>query len=144
MRKGLLIALLAAGLVAALILPQGNAADCGQMEPIVETSIARTRVWPGLLSFDDGYTNSKARQWYKALGIEVSFSGAKGKKLIPQDEYESDAYKKARNDRSAVESLMFTLKHNHDFEHPMRRGIDAIRSELLEKVPPWCRAGLSP
>ena len=60
-------------------------------------------------------------------------ASSKGSKLIPYKEYESDAYKKARNDRSAVESLMFTMKHNHDLDHVMRRGIDAVRAEMLEK-----------
>jgi hypothetical protein len=29
---------------------------------------------------------------------------------------------------------MFTLKHNNDLETLMRRGIDNVREELLEKV----------
>ena len=122
------------GLVTSLIVPEGNASDSSQLEDIVETSMAKTSVWPEILSFDDGYTNSKDRKRYKELEIEISFSGSKGKKLIPVAEYDSDEYKKARADRSAVESLMFVLKHNHDFESLKRRGIDSVRSELLEKV----------
>ena len=122
------------GLVTSLIVPMGNASDSSQLESIVEASIAKTGVLPEILSFDDGYTNSKDRKHYRGLEIEISFSGAKGKRLIPIEEYESPRYKEARNNRSAVESLMFMLKHNHNFECPMRRGIGAIRSELLEKV----------
>jgi hypothetical protein len=40
----------AGGLVTALIVPEGNAADSGQVEPIVEASMARTAVWPEILS----------------------------------------------------------------------------------------------
>ena len=88
-----------------------------------------------MLSFDDGYTNAKDRDHYKGLGISVvSFSGSKGKNLIPAAEYDSQPYKDARNDRSAVESLMFTIKHNHDMNRVMRRGLGNVRSELLEKA----------
>ena len=64
----------------------------------------------------------------------MSFSGSKGKNIIPAEDYDSIAYKKARNDRSAVESLMFTLKHNYDLDRMMRRGIDNVRAEMLEKA----------
>jgi hypothetical protein len=122
------------GFITALIVPEGNAADSGQMEIIAETSMARTHIVPDMMSFDDGYTNTTVRDRYKEIGIEVSFSGSKGKKIIPVEKYDSEQYKNARNNRSAVESLMFVLKHNNDFEQLMRRGIDAVRSELLEKV----------
>ena len=39
-----------------------------------------------------------------------------------------------RNSRSAVESLMFTLKHNHDFDRMKRTGLQAVRAEMIEKV----------
>jgi hypothetical protein len=123
------------GIVTAIIVPVGNAADSGQLRPIVDASIKRTGVKPSVLSFDDGYTNTTDREHYLGLGIEVvSFSGSKGKNIIPAAEYDSQPYKDARNDRSAVESLMFTLKHNHDLDRVMRRGIESVRSELLEKV----------
>jgi hypothetical protein len=88
-----------------------------------------------VLSFDDGYTNTEDRKRYLGLGMEVmSFSGSKGKNLIPATEYDSQPYKDARNDRSAVESLMFNLKYNNDMDRVMRRGIDNVGSELLEKA----------
>ncbi len=123
------------GFVTAIIVPVGNAADSGQLRPIVDASITRTGVAPSVLSFDDGYTNRADREHYLGLGIGVvSFSGSKGKNIIPAAEYDSQPYKDARNDRSAVESLIFTLKHNHDMDRVMRRGIDSVRSELLEKA----------
>lgn len=122
------------GFVTALIVPEGNAADSDQLRSIVDKSLKRTGIVPSVLSLDDGYTNSKDRDYYLDLGIAVvSFSGSKGKRLIPEDEYNSRPYKKARNDRSAVESLIFTLKHNNDFDQVMRRGIENVRAELLEK-----------
>ena len=122
------------GFVTAIVVPEGNASDSGQLRRIVDKSMKRTGVKPSILSFDDGYTNGEDRDHYLALKIKVvSFSGSKGKRLIPSDEYESKAYIKARNDRSAVESTIFVLKHNHGFDRVMRRGIDNVRSELLEK-----------
>lgn len=123
------------GFVTAIIVPEGNAADSAQLRPLVDASIKRTGVMPSVLSFDDGYANGGDRDHYLGVGVDVvSFSGSKGKNIIPAAEYESDAYQKARNDRSSVESLMFTLKHNTDLDDVMRRGIDNVREELLGKV----------
>lgn len=123
------------GFVTAIIVPEGNAADSGQLRPLVDASIKRTGVMPSVLSFDDGYANSADRDHYRGLGVDVvSFSGSKGKNIIPAAEYESDAYRQARNDRSSVESLMFTLKHNNDLDDVMRRGIANVREELLGKA----------
>lgn len=123
------------GFVAAIIVPEGNAADSSQLRGVVDKAIKRTGIVPDILSFDDGYTNSNDREYYLNLGVRtVSFSGSKGKRLIPENEYDSRPYQKARNDRSAVESLIFTLKHNHNFDRVMRRGIENVRTELLEKA----------
>ena len=40
----------------------------------------------------------------------------------------------ARRKRSAVESLMYTIKEGFEFGELGRRGIDEVRDELLEKV----------
>jgi hypothetical protein len=123
------------GLVTAIIVPEGNANDAGQMENIVDASILRTGVMPKVLSFDDGYTNTAAREKYLNAGVQiVSFSGSKGKNVIPFSDYDSEDYREARNDRSAVESGIFTLKHNVAFGEVMRRGISNVRAELYEKV----------
>ena len=122
------------GFVTAVVVPEGNAADSGQLRSIVDASLKRTGILPSVLSFDDGYTNGDDRTYYLGRGVAiVSFSGSKGKRLIPVSEYDSPEYKQARNNRSAVESLMFTLKHNYEFDRMMRRGIDNVRSEMLEK-----------
>ncbi|MEI8026308.1 MAG: transposase [Pseudomonadota bacterium] len=122
------------GFITSIIVPEGNAADSSQLRPVVDSSIKRTGVTPSVLSFDDGYANAKDRKHYLGIGVGVvSFSGSKGKKIIPEKHYNSPAYQKARQNRSAVESLMFTLKHNHDLDQMMRRGIDNVRAEILEK-----------
>ena len=123
------------GFISSIIVPDGNAADSTQLEPLINDAIERLGVIPQVASFDDGYTNTEVRDTLLANGIEiVSISGAKGKRMIPEDVYNSDEYQKARNDRSAVESLMYTVKHNHKFGQVMRRGIEDVRAELLEKA----------
>ena len=64
----------------------------------------------------------------------VSVSGSKGKKIISTDDWDSAAYVTARRERSAVESLMSTIKSGFDFGQVMRRGAEPVRAELLEKV----------
>jgi len=123
------------GFVAAIIVPEGNAADSGQLRPAIDAAINRTGVQPSVLSFDDGYSNTEDRNYYLGLGIDVvSFSGSKGKNIIPKEDYDSDAYREARNERSSVESLMYTLKNNNEMDYVMRRGITNVREELLGKV----------
>jgi len=69
------------------------------------------------------------------LGVkDISISGVKGKKSTELDDWDSDTYRDARRNRSAVESLMFTIKDGVEFGELGRRGIDAVRSELMEKV----------
>ena len=64
----------------------------------------------------------------------ASISGAKGKKIIEPREWKSQAYRSARAERSAIESLMFTLKHGFDFGDLQRRTHENVLAELLEKV----------
>lgn len=131
------------GFVSSLIIPLGNAADSDQLESSIEDSVGRTKIMPDTISTDDGYVNQKIRNKYRGLGVKVfSFSGSKGKRLLSSEEWESQDYVDARNDRSAVESLMYTIKHGFDFDRVMRRGIENVRAELLEKALAYntCRA----
>ena len=64
----------------------------------------------------------------------VSISGAKGKKITPTEEWDRADYRAARANRSAVESLMFTLKDGYEFGHLLRRESENVRAELTEKV----------
>jgi hypothetical protein len=123
------------GFVTSLLVPQGNASDSIKLVPAIRDSINRTGVTPELVSTDDGYASAKGRLELKAMGVkDVSISGAKGKKLTDPDDWASDIYRDARRKRSAVESLMFTIKDGFEFGELGRRGIDAVRSELAEKV----------
>ncbi len=97
--------------------------------------IACSSVVADLVSTDDGYASAKGRDALREMGIaDVSISGAKGKKLTTLEDWDSETYRDARRYRSAVESLMFTIKDGFAFGELGRRGIDAVRAELLEKV----------
>jgi IS5 family transposase len=92
-------------------------------------------VVPKKVSTDDGYAFRKSRDHLLAAGPKVvSISGSKGKKITPPEDWDDPEYQAARNDRSAIESLMFTLKHGFDFGRVARRGLENVRAEMLEKV----------
>lgn len=123
------------GFVTSLLVPQGNAADAVELVPAISDSIRRTGVVAVSVSTDDGYASAKGRDEVLSLGVkDVSISGAKGKKLTDPSDWDSEEYRKARRDRSAVESLMFTIKDGFEFGELGRRGLEAVREELLEKV----------
>lgn len=123
------------GFVTSLIVPEGNAADSVELVPAIRGSIKRTSVIAELVSTDDGYASVKGRNEILDMEVKhISISGAKGKKLTALDDWESEIYRDARRNRSAVESLMFTIKDGFEFGELGRRGINAVRSELMEKV----------
>jgi len=123
------------GFVTSLIVPQGNAADSVELLPAIRDSIVRTGVVAEWVSTDDGYASAKGRDEVLEMGVkDISISGAKGKRLTDPDDWKSDAYRNARRERSAVESLMFTIKDGFEFGELGRRGLQSVRDELLEKV----------
>jgi hypothetical protein len=64
-----------------------------------------------MASADDGYSTQQGREEVIELGLKVvSISGATGKKLIEAQQWKSKPYRQARAERSAMESLVFTLK----------------------------------
>lgn len=123
------------GFVTSIMVPLGNANDSKQFIPVLKDVINRTEVIPKVVSVDDGYSSASGRKSAFEMGVEtVSISGAKGKKITPEYDWNSDSYKKARSDRSAVESIIFTLKYMFEFGRLRRREIDNVRAELLEKI----------
>lgn len=120
------------GFIVSLIMPRGAANDKDQMKAITDQAITTTEIIPSVLSYDDGYTNKKARETYLDLGVKVvSFSGANGKKLLGKD-WNKTGYKQARQRRSMVESTMSILKGLFGLNRFSRRGLKAVTSELLE------------
>jgi IS5 family transposase len=124
-----------AGFIVGLQLPKGNAPDSKQLVPMIDEVIGRTKVIPSVVSVDDGYASAKNVEQIKDRKIgDISINGAKGRALTSAEDWESDLYADARNNRSAIESLMFTLKHGFDFGEVARRGLSAVHAELMEKV----------
>jgi IS5 family transposase len=123
------------GFVSALLVPEGNAADSGQLVEVVVDHWDRSGVLPRLVSSDDGYSNQSAREDLLKSGVEVvSISGAKGKQITGTEQWNRPDYRAARANRSAVESLVFTLKDGYEFGQLLRRESQNVRAELTEKV----------
>ncbi len=123
------------GFVSGLIIGEGNISDSTSLRPAIAQHETRTGVMPSSVSADDGYASKAGREALLEMGIEkVSFSGGTGKKVMPQEEWDSDEFAELRCKRSAVESIMFTLKYVFEFDRMRRRGIEAVRAEMLEKV----------
>jgi IS5 family transposase len=123
------------GFVSALIVPEGNVADSSQLVEVVLDHWQRSGVPPKLVSSDDGYSDQKARAELLKTGVKVvSISGAKGKKITGTEEWNRPDSRAARANRSAVESLMFTLKDGFEFGRLLRRENENVRAELTEKV----------
>ena len=123
------------GFVAGLFVPEGNASDSKKLVPVISDAMKRTGVTAELVSSDDGYASAEGRKEVLAMKVnDISISGSKGRKLTDESDWESDTYRDARRNRSAVESLMFTIKDGFEFGELGRRGIEAVRAELMEKV----------
>ena len=123
------------GFVYGLRLQAGNPADAPELEPLVRQAIMRTGKVPTSVIADDGYASKSGINALKARGVlEVTINGSKGKKLTPPDEWDAPEAQERRNRRSAVESLMFTLKYVVDFGRLRRRGLESVRAEMLEKI----------
>ena len=123
------------GFVTALVLPRGNAADSPHLFTMVKEQVTNTGVTPSMASADDGYSTQQGREEVLGLGLKVvSISGAKGKKIIEAQKWKSQPYRQARAERSAMESLVFTLKGSFEFGEMMRRTHENVLAEMLEKV----------
>jgi Transposase DDE domain len=123
------------GFVTALELPRGNAADSRHLVAMVKEQMNNTGVIPAMTSADDGYSSQEGLEEVQRLGVKVvSISGAKGKKLIEAQQWKSQPYRQARAERSAIESLVFTLKEGFEFGEMMRRTHENVLAEMLEKM----------
>ena len=123
------------GYITGVMVPRGNVADSETLIPMYDQVYARTRVVPDRTIYDDGYASAANLAALKARKVRtISIGGSKGKNLTSRQDWNSDEHVEARNDRSAVESLMFTMKHGFDFGEVARRGLEPATADLLEKV----------
>ena len=102
---------------------------------MVKEQITNTGVIPSMASADDGYSSQQGLEEVLGLGVKVvSIGGAKGKKIIEAQQWESQPYRQARAERSAIESLVFTLKNGFEFGEMVRRTQENVLAEMPEKV----------
>ena len=123
------------GFVSALLLEKGNVSDSKSLAPLVRKHMETTGVVPVSVSADDGYSSFPGYEAVIKSGVErLSLSGAVGKKITPDELWEDESYADMRRQRSAVESLMFTLKYVFEFGRMRRRGLENVRSEMMGKL----------
>lgn len=123
------------GFVTAFELQQGNPADAARLVPLTLQHVARTGSVPEIVSVDDGYSSRANRKALLGMGVEVvSMNGATGRKVTPEEEWASPLYEQARDYRSAVESLVYTLRRKFHLHRFSRRGLDNVVTEMYEKA----------
>jgi hypothetical protein len=123
------------GFVTGLFLPRGNTADSLHLVTMLKEQIANTGIIPSMASADDGYSSQQGRNEALGLGLKVvSIGGAKGKKITEAQQWNSLPYRQARAERSAIESLLFTLKEGFEFGRLVRRSHENVLAEMLEKL----------
>ena len=123
------------GFVTAIIVEQGNPADSANLPALTRAHAENTGVVPLFVSADDGYSSGAGRSACLEFGVrDVCLSGAVGKKITPEHLWDSEEYVSGRRYRSAVESLMFTLKYVLEFGRLRRRGLENVLAEMTEEV----------
>lgn len=123
------------GFVTGMILEQGNGADSANLFTLVKIHSQNTGVIPEFITADDGYSSMDGREKCLDFGVrDVCLSGSKGKKITPEESWNSPEYIAGRKKRSAIESLMFTLKYVFEFGDLRRRGTENVRAELSEEI----------
>ena len=123
------------GFVTAFILDKGNVSDSAYLFPLVKKHKGSTGIIPDFVSTDDGYSSKKGRDDCLAFGVKhVCLSGAVGKGILGEELWVDPEYIAGRRQRSAVESLMFTLKYVFYLGRMRWVGIEAVRKEMLTKI----------
>lgn len=122
------------GIVTGCEIEQGNPKDSTRLCPVIKAHMKNTASTPVVVTVDDGYSSKGVREKLLSLGIStVSINGSKGKRITPTEQWESEAYKAARDSRSAVESMIFTLRFKFQLYRFSRRGIESVTAEFTEK-----------
>jgi hypothetical protein len=124
-----------AGFITSKEVIHGNPADSDRLMPIMKQHIKNVGFAPTVVTVDDGYSSASNRRQLLKMGVKVvSINGAKGKKITPSKDWDSDEYKEARDARSAVESIISVLRYKFFMCDFTRRGLKAVQSELTEKT----------
>ena len=100
-----------------------------------DNCVGSTGVKPDEVSTDDGYTSAANFHELLDQGVKlVSFSGAKGRVVLGDELWNRDDYRELRNNRSAVESTIFTVKEKFTLRSFCRRGLAGVQIELAGAV----------
>ncbi len=125
----------AAGFISCFEVLKGNPADSDRLMPMFEAHCEATGERPLAVSTDDGYTSGANLEALADAGVQtISFSGAKGRKVLGDDIYETDTCSILRSERSAVESTIFTFKHKTGMRRFCRRGLRGVNADLSAAV----------
>jgi len=123
------------GFITCFEVERGNPADSTRLLAMVEQCAGNTGIALAEVSTDDGYTSTENLNSLRKRGIGmVSFSGSKGRKVLGEELWNSEEYKDLRDDRAAVESTIFTVKHKFNLSSFCRRGLSGVRMELAGTV----------
>lgn len=123
------------GFIVEMHVEKGNTSDSKILPKILTNTMDRTGITPECVTVDDGYASEQNRADVLKCGVRLfTVSGAKGKKITPETEWESPEMKHECKQRSAVESLISTLKGTFHFGKNSRTHLDAVKAEMLEKV----------
>lgn len=123
------------GFISCFEVMPGNPADSDRLVPLVRRHAENTGASLVMVSTDDGYSSSDNLNQLAQMGVEtVSFSGAKGRTVLGDDIYYADCCRLLRNDRSAVESMIFTMKHKMSLRRFCRRGLKGVTADMSEAV----------
>lgn len=125
----------AEGFISCFEVQRGNPGDSKRLEPMVRLHRKNTSVIPFSVSTDDGYSSGPNLDALTQMHVQqVSFSGAKGRKILGEETYQLPEYEKMRNDRSAVESSIFTFKQKCNMRRFCRHGLAGVRKDMAEAV----------
>jgi hypothetical protein len=123
------------GFITCFEVERGNPADSTRLLAMVEQCVGHTGIALAEVSTDDGYTSTDNLDTLRQRGIgKVSFSGAKGRRVIGEELWNSEEYKELRDDRAAVESTIFTVKYKFNLRSFCRRGLPGVRMELAGTI----------
>ena len=125
----------ALGYATTALVNHGNASDSGSLVEVLSKNNENTGIPALELSVDDGYAGKEVEKQVRELGvIRYSISGSKGKKQHGQTLWDDPQMKQLRQWRSAGESRIYTIKHNHHVHRLRRRGSSAVASEVIGKM----------
>ncbi|NQZ56074.1 MAG: transposase [Lentisphaeraceae bacterium] len=120
------------GFITAFTLESGNTSDAKAFKLVVENHKENCSVIPDFINTDDGYSSKENLDWAINQGASmVSFGGSKGKVVLGEELYDSEAYKEARKLRSASEATISNLKNVWKLNRFSVCGTKRIRQEVL-------------